>query len=197
MKTFTTILELLLGGPVISDLADLLREHNEEFPESEKKYRIATKILSSEIPADHTPSVDDFVLACEKDIISSIVYAAYLGFKVNLENFHHPIGIDFVHLDTIDYLKDHLFGYFPMNFENDKIKEAFRKSLPEDSQWLYNDIRDYYSFFECSGPKMAHYAGYIVGNRLLPWVEPGYRPDTSQTMAFERETLKFFGMLPL
>lgn len=197
MKTIDDIMELMVGGSVIANHADLLRENDEEFTEAEKKYRRAVKILSSELPADHTPSVDDFILACERDVISGIVYAGYLGFRVNLENFHHPIGIDFVHLDTIDYLKDHLFGHFPMNYENDKVKEAFRKSLPEDAEWLYDDLRDYFTFFECSGPKMAHYAGYIIGNHLLPWVEPGYRPDNSQTMAFERETLKFFGMRPL
>ena len=197
MKTFTTIRDLLLGGYVVTDLVDLLRINDEEFLESEKKYKRATDILDSELPADHSPSLDDFLMACEKDIISDVLYAAYLGFKVNLENFHHPIGIDFVRLDTIDYLKEHLFGHFPVNYENHKVKEAFRKSLPEAFQSLHDDIQSYYVHLECAGPKLAHYAGYIIANNILPWVEPGYREDYCQTLAFTAETEKYMGYLPL
>ena len=116
---------------------------------------------------------------------------------MNLENFHHPIGINFVRLDTIDYLKGHLFGHFPVNYRNAQVREAFSKSLPVAFKQLHDYIQDYFTHMECAGPKLAHYAGYIIGNHILPWVEPGYREDACQTMAFAAETKKFMGMLPL
>ena len=38
--------------------------------------------------------------------------------------------VDFVRLDTIDYIKDHMFGYFPQSREAHSIHEDFRTALP-------------------------------------------------------------------
>ena len=197
MKTIEAIKDLMIGKGVITDLTDLLRANDEEFAESERNYLAAVEILRSELPADFAPSLDEYLAACESDVISVVTYAGYLGFRVNLENFHHPIGINFVHLDTIDYLKGHLFGHFPVNYRNAQVREAFYKNLPAAFERLQDDIQDYFTHMECADPKLAHYAGYIIANHLLPWVEPGYRADYSQAAAFAAETEKYMGMLPL
>ena len=197
MKTIEDIKYLMVGKGLITDLADLLRANDEEFAESEKNYLAAVEIRRKELPPGSSPTLDDYLAACESDVISAVAYAGYLGFRVNLENFHHPIGINFVRLDTIDYLKGHLFGHFPVNYRNAQVREAFSKSLPVAFKQLHDYIQDYFTHMECAGPKLAHYAGYIIGNLILPWVEPGYREDACQTMAFAAETKKFMGMLPL
>ena len=197
MKTIEEVKDIMVGKSVITNLADLLRANDEEFTESEKKYLAAVEALRSVLPVEFVPTLDEYLAACESDVISGVAYAGYLGFRVNLENFHHPIGIDFVRLDTIDYLKDHLFGHFPVNYRNSQVREAFHKSLPATFEPLQDDIQDYFTHLECAGPKLAHYAGYIIGNHILPWVEPGYREDYCQTMAFAAETEKYMVMLPL
>ena len=115
MKTIEQIKDLMVGKGVIKDLADVIRANDNEFVESEKKYLAAVETLRRDLPADLSPTLDEYLDAWETDIISIVAYAGYLGFRVNLENFHHPIGVDFVRLDTIDYLKEHLFGHFPIN----------------------------------------------------------------------------------
>ena len=197
MKTIEQIKDLMIGKSVIADLADLLRTNDTDFAESEKNYYAAVEKLRAALPAEQTPTLDAYLSACETDVISVVAYAGYLGFRVNLENFHHPIGIDFVRLDTIDYLKDHLFGHFPINYRNSQVREAFYKSLPEGLQCLEDSIQDYFTHLECTGPKLAHYAGYIIANNILPWVEPGYREDYCQTLAFTSETEKYMGYLPV
>ena len=197
MKTIEQIKDLMIGKSVIVDLADLLRANDTDFAESEKGYYAAVEKLRAALPAEQTPTLDEYLSACETDVISVVAYAGYLGFRVNLENFHHPIGIDFVRLDTIDYLKDHLFGHFPINYRNNQVREAFYKSLPEGLQCLEGSIQDYFTHLECTGPKLAHYAGYIIANNILPWVEPGYREDYCQTLAFTSETEKYMGYLPV
>ena len=197
MKTIEQIKDLMIGKSVIADLADLLRANDTDFAESEKNYYAAVEKLRAALPAEQTPTLDEYLSACETDVISVVAYAGYLGFRVNLENFHHPIGIDFVRLDTIDYLKDHLFGHFPINYRNSQVREAFYKSLPEGLQNLEDSVQDYFTHLECTGPKLAHYAGYIIANHLLPWAEPGYSADYSQTAAFATETEKYMGFLPL
>ena len=197
MKSIEQIKGLMIGKSVIVDLADLLRANDTDFAESEKNYYAAVEKLRAALPAEQTPTLDAYLSACETDVISVVAYAGYLGFRVNLENFHHPIGIDFVRLDTIDYLKGHLFGHFPINYRNSQVREAFYKSLPEGLQCLEDSIQDYFTHLECAGPKLAHYAGYIIANNILPWIEPGYREDYCQTLAFTAETEKYMGYLPL
>lgn len=145
MKTIEEIKDLMVGKSVITNLADLLRANDEEFAESEQKYLAAVETLRSELPAEFVPTLDEYLAACESDVISGVAYAGYLGFRVNLENFHHPIGIDFVHLDTIDYLKDHLFGHFPVNYHNAQVCEDFCKNLPVAFEALQDDIQDYFT----------------------------------------------------
>ena len=197
MKTIEQIKDLMVGKSVITDLADLLRVNDEEFVESEKKYMAAVDMLRANLPEGFNPTLDEYLNACEADVISVVAYAGYLGFRVNLENFQHPIGIDFVRLDTIDYIKEHLFGHFPINYRNAQVHDSFYKSLPEAFQSLHDDIQSYFVHLECSGPKLAHYAGYIIANNILPWVEPGYREDYCQTLAFTAETEKYMGYLPI
>ena len=88
MKTIAEIKDLMVGKSVITDLADLLRTNDEEFAESKKNYLAAVEILRKELPSGSSPTLDDYLAACESDVISAVAYAGYLGFRVNLDNFH-------------------------------------------------------------------------------------------------------------
>ena len=197
MKTIEQVMYHLTGRGVIEDLAEVMRENYPEFAAAEGKHHTAVATLSDLLPADTKPSLDEYLAAHERDIISRVTYAVYLGYRVNIENFHHPVMVDFVRLDTIDYIKDHMFGYSPQCREADIIHEAFRAALPIEHEELLEDIDDYFVFMELTGPKLAHYAGYVIANHLLPWVEPGYRKDWSQTMRFREEIKKYHGYLPI
>ena len=77
----------------------------------------------------------------------------------------------------------------------DAITEISRETFKEKVWPL--DCSEMIYCGRATSAKLAHYAGYIIGNLILPWVEPGYREDACQTMAFAAETKKFMGMLPL
>ncbi len=197
MHMIEKIKDQMVGKSVFSNLTDLLRNNDAEFEDAERRYCAAVKTLRAKLPLDLSPGLDEYLDACKTNIISAVVYAGYLGFRVNLENFHHPIGVDFVHCDTIDYLKGHIMGHFPINDHNANICNSFLNNLPESCKEAYQNVREYFIQLECAGPKLAHYTGYVIGNLLLPWVEPGYRVDQIQTTAFADETKKLMGILPL
>ena len=197
MKTIEEIMYHMTGHGLIEALAKTLRENDNTFVESEKGYTQAVTALREQLPADFTPSLDEYITASERDIISRVAYAGYLGYRVNIENFHHPVKVSFLHEDTIDYVKDHIIGHFPVNYEAARIRESFLKSLPEAMQAYEDAMSDYFIHMECSGPKLAHYAGYIIANNLLPWVEPGYRADWFQSDRFRVQVKEYMGYLPL
>ena len=197
MKTLDAIMYHIAGHGVIEALADVLRENDPEFVESEKLFLAAEEALRRELPVDMHPTLDEYLSAHEKNIISRVAYAGYLGYRVNIENFRHPVMIDFVHLDTIDYIKDHIIGHFPVNDSAIEVCDTFFRAMPEGLKAHHDAIEDYFVHMECSGPKLAHYAGYLIANNILPWVEPGYRADWSQTNQVREEMMRFMGYLPL
>ena len=197
MKTLDTIMYHLAGHGVIETLADVLREKDAEFVELEKLFHASAETLRQELPVKMRPTLGEYLSAHEQDIISRVAYAGYMGYRVNLDNFRHSVNIDFVHLDTIDYIKKHIIGHFPVNDAAAAVCDAFCQAIPEGLKAHRDSIEDYFIHMECSGPKLAHYAGYIIANHFLPWVEPGYRTDNTQTAAFTAETEKYIGFLPL
>lgn len=197
MDMLEKIMYHMAGHGVIEALADTLRKNDPEFAETEKAYSGACEILHNELPDGFSPTLDEYITASENNIISRVTYAGYLGYRVNLENFHHPVRVDFVKMDTIDYVKDHIMGHFPVCYETAETQDTFRKNLPEALKPCQGAVDDYFLHMECAGPKLAHYAGYVITNHLLPWVEPGYRADWFQTECFRNDLLRYMGYLPL
>ena len=78
MKTLDAIMYHIAGHGVIEALADVLRENDPEFVESEKLFLAAVKVLRRELPTDIKPSLDEYITAHETDVISSVAYAGYL-----------------------------------------------------------------------------------------------------------------------
>lgn len=196
MTPLTRFVDQLTGPSIICYLVDILRETSDDFTESEDRYKKAVDELRATLPEGHTPTLDAYLDAMETDIRARVLYAGYNGFVVNLENFRQPFGLDFTRKDFFDSVKDHIIGHFPANYEAARVIDSFERSLPENCHQFGDDIRDYYIHMECSGPKWAHYAGYLIGNELLPWVEPGYREDYHQTHLYSHEIKKYLGKDP-
>lgn len=197
MKQIDNIMSRLTGPTIVNALADALREYSAEFPEEEQKHHAAVVALREALPVGMTPSLDEFLAAEEANIVSLILYAGYNGFCVNVQNFHHPFSIDFTRMDYFDCVKDHIIGHFPVNYKSARVTEAFYKALPEELHATYEDVTNYYIHMECAGPKLAHYAGYLMANQLLPWIEPGYREDWHQTSIYGHQMAKYFGLKSL
>ena len=110
MKTLDEIMDRFTGPSILHDLAGLLREHDSEFPDTEKKYHAAVSALRAQLGEAAAPSLDAYLSACRREVIADILYAAYLGYRVNLENFHSPCKFDCAAKDFTHVIRDHLMG---------------------------------------------------------------------------------------
>lgn len=196
MKTLEEIAAALTSPNLLTALTDLLRSWDEDFPGVERAYREAVQSLRRELPPDLIPTLDDCLCAHELDILSRLVCAGYYGFRMNLENFRHPFGLNLLHDDPVDYTRGHIIGHLPVNEKAETVISAFAQTLPENCVHLCAPIDYYFAYLECDAPKLAHYAGYVISNYVLPWMEPGYRPDVAQTSRFAIETMNYLGFLP-
>lgn len=190
MKTIDEIMQAVTSPAMLDDLTDLVRSHEEAFTQEEVSFQEAVAALKAVLPV---AAVDEYISACQTRVISNILYAAYEGYRANLQNFYSPCATSFPKKDFSHYIRDHLIGHFPPAVDAAQRCDAFTKNLSEDCEEAAEAIRDYFYLLDFYGPKLAHFAGYVLANKFLPWVVPGYREDNGQTFSYRTELNRYIG----
>ena len=190
MNTIESILSQLTSGSLVSDLKTVLQEQDPEFLPVETAFQEASIALASRIGKEEA---EKLLVAKEQQILSDLVYAAYLGFQVNLSNFHNPVASQFTKLDYDVFLREHIMQTLPRRAAAEKNVAAFRETYKDALSEYENAIQSYYIYLEVVGPKLAHFWGYAFANIFLPWVEPGYVSDGAQTSVYALELYRDLG----
>lgn len=190
MNTTESILSQLTSNALVADVKAVLWERDPEFPPVESAFQEATSALASKIGKEEA---EKLLAAKEQQILSDLVYAAYLGFQANLSNFHNPVASQFTKLDYDVFLREHIMQMLPRRAAAEKTTAAFREAHKEALSEYEEAIQSYYIYLEVVGPKLAHFWGYAFANRFLPWVEPGYVSDGAQTSVYALELHRDLG----
>ena len=190
MKTIESILGQLNSKSFVEDLRNVLREKDPDYLPVEKNFHNAMQDLTTRI-GKHT--VQELVAAWDRQICSDLVYAGYLGFQANLQNFHNPVASQFTRLDYETFLREHIMQTLPYRTAAEDTERAFLQAHKEILSEYEEGILDYYVHLEITGPKLAHFWGYRFANQFLPWVEPGYVSDGAQTSIYAMELHRDLG----
>ena len=150
MKTLNEIVQSITSPSILDELAELIRAHDKTFPQEETIYHEAVEDLKKTMSVH---SVDEYIRACQTEVVANILYATYEGYRANLANFYSPCATDFPRMDFTDYIRDHLIGHFPPAMDAYHIREAFIKTLPEAARGAEKAISGYYTLLGMSmGP---------------------------------------------
>ena len=191
MKTVESTLAMLTDLSIVEDLRKVLREKDREFLPVEAKLQEAVRDLTARIGRN---AANELVAAWDLQICSDLVYAGYLGFQANLHNFHNPVASQFTRLDYETFLREHIMQTMPYRNEAEAAAAAIQEAYEEALNEYADAIRSYYVYLEVTGPKLAHFWGYRFANQFLPWVEPGYVRDGSQTSLYALELHRELGV---
>ena len=184
MKTIEPILSCLTSITMVDDLRQVLREKDPEFLPAEEQFLEVVAHLTEKLGIEE---VERYVTAMDRQICSDLVYAGYLGFQANLQNFHNPVASQFTRLDYETFLREHIMQTLPYRTAAEDTERAFLQAHKEILSEYEEGILDYYVHLEITGPKLAHFWGYRFANQFLPWVEPGYVSDGAQTSLYALE----------
>ena len=190
MKTMEPILSCLTSITMVDDLRQVLREKDPEFLPAEEKFLEAVAHLTEKLGIEE---VERYVTAMDRQICSDLVYAGYLGFQANLQNFHNPVASQFTRLDYETFLREHIMQTLPYRTAAEDTERAFLQAHKKILSEYEEGILDYYVHLEITGPKLAHFWGYRFANQFLPWVEPGYVSDGAQTSLYALELNRDLG----
>ena len=190
MNTIESILTLLTSDALVADVKAVLREQDPEYPSVETAFQEAVCALASKIGKEEA---EKLLASKERQILSDLVYTAYLGFQANLANFHNPMASQFTKLDYDVFLREHIMQTLPCRAAAEKTIAAFRETYKDALSEYEDAIQSYYIYLEVAGPKLAHFWGYAFANRFLPWVELGYVSDGAQTSIYAMELHRDLG----
>ena len=190
MNTIESILSQLTSNALVADVKTVLLKQDPEFPPVESAFQEATHALASRIGKEEA---EKLLAAKDQQILSDLVYAAYLGFQANLSNFHNPVASQFTKLDYEVFLREHIMQTLPHRAAAEKDIAAFRGTYKDALSEYEDAIQSYYIYLEVAGPKLAHFWGYAFANKFLPWVEPGYVSDGAQTSVYALELHRDLG----
>ena len=195
MYTVTSVLTKLTDPEVVlKNVSETLRKIDPNFTQEEKEYQTAVNALKEAIGDTVSPSALEYIAAKERQICAELVYVAWLGFQQNLKCFQDPINTMFLKQDYEDFHRERRMHTLPEVQKALKTINAFYdvlRTLPEEKRNLTDGVTDYMSYLETTGYKLAHYFGFILADRFLECVVPGYCSDSVTTMLYKWDLQKY------
>ena len=185
-----TIPDFLTGNEVTEALLLWISEIFEDFSEVQAQYRQAVQDLQKALGTEQLSSVMD---AVAMQTSSNFLFSVALGLKANLDNFTDPVGRYFLDVDSEVYLREYTAHYLPKYVKAQNVLDYFYISLTSEQKEMYDSIIAYCSYLETVVPKLGHYYGYILGNRLLPLIVPGYHEDPMLNIRYRMLLKDYWG----
>lgn len=181
-------------GVIMENVSDTLRKIDPQFAHEEQQYICTVEALKEEIGDTVSPTAAEYIAAKEQKICTELVYVAWLGFQQNLACFLNPVNSLFLKLDYEDFHQERRMHTLPRVRQAMKTIDGFHATLresPERNKDLTDGIVSYMSYLETTGYKLAHYFGFILADKLLEHVVPGYCSDSLTTLAYARELREY------
>jgi len=189
MLTTKTILKQLTGRHIADALVQQMAEKSKEFAVDRQRYINAMNALRRDLGGAVTEEMNAIARQCA----SNLLFAGLLGLKANLDNFINPVAKNFLDVDFGVYLREETAHTLPEYVQAQQVRDQFYSRLTSAQQETYEAVISYVSHLETVGPKLAHYYGYLLGNKLLPRVVPGYHADSVLTMRYTDMLSQYLG----
>lgn len=195
MKTIETVLRQMTDAKsIMQDLLETLREVDPEFLEIESKFLMASAKLERELGDKITPTTGEYLAAREEKFVMELIYIGWQGFQLNLDIFKNPVNALLLKGDFEDLHSERRLGTLDTAGKARQVQNAFYaalKEMPEETQNLTDGVTEFYSYLETTGYKVAHYFGFRLADRFLPFVIPGYTGDPVNMLQYSGELKRY------
>lgn len=189
MKIMQKLVEQLTGPEMVDALVEQMLEHIEGFREEHMRYVSALERLKEE------QGIDKVVTAIYKRTATDLLFAGFLGLKMNWDHFANPMtpNCTWTQIDYKDYLREDLAHSLPDYQHSSAVLSDFYQPLTVQQRDVYDAIMEYDTHLQTVGPKLAHYYGYLLGDTLLYQLIPGYHADAALTCKYNSMLGEYFG----
>ena len=188
-------LNSVLGKPIVDAVVKTLYNQSNNFPAIYEAYLAAVEKMHTVLGSDAKHEIRKYVTAIEQMASSNLYYAGIQGLKMNYDHFVNPMSPNctWPQMEAEDYLRPHMAEQLPLYETAYRFKRKFEKQLPEELKEAEAAVCDYETALECSGMRLAHFYGYLMGNELLYHCVPGYHSDSVLDIRYAQLLENFFG----
>ena len=188
MKTIEMMLRQMTdASSIIQDLRDTLRTIDPQFPAAEQSFNNAVAALEQSLGDAITPTVSEYLAAKEDVLAMELIYIGWQGFQLNLEIFKNPVNALLLQGDYEDLNLERRLETLPTAKKARAVQCAFHEAMqdmPDEAKDLTDGVEEFYTYLETDGYKIAHYFGFRLADRFLPFVVPGYISDQVNTLQY-------------
>ena len=188
MKTIEMMLRQMTdASSIIQDLRDTLRTIDPQFPAAEQSFNNAVGALEQSLGDAITPTVSEYLAAKEEVLAMELIYIGWQGFQLNLEIFKNPVNALLLQGDYEDLNLERRLETLPTAKKARAVLCAFHEAMqdmPDEAKDLTDGVEEFYTYLETAGYKIAHYFGFRLADRFLPFVVPGYISDQVNTLQY-------------
>ena len=172
--------EKLNGREWLNDYLRILEKSCSDFPDV--KFAFEKACLELRGKYEYTDKIIEYT---NDMLISSLEFSFELGLNDNLRHFKNPKAPTFLDSDYDDALKETELRTKPDYLEAEANLKKYVDLLPNNLWSLYDVMIEYRAFLEAYIPKMAHYYGFVTGNKVLKKSLKGYEPDYDLTKKYK------------
>ena len=194
MVTTQKVLEQMTSKQIVRELEAYLEAHFSSFAVERTRFIEAVDQLRNVLDPEASPTVDDTLNAIDKQTVSNLLFSGMLGFKSNLDHFIDPMARTVLEVDYPVFLREDTAMRLPEYVKAQTTIDAFFALLSQQHDELLEALIGYISYLETTGPKLAHYFGYILANDFLPNIVPGYHTDKVLTMQYGSMLADYLGI---
>lgn len=195
MKTVETILyQLTDTKAIMGELKETLLKLDACYPEEEAKFLAASAVLEKEVGNTINPTSMEYLAAMAQKVSSDLIYMGWQGFRFNQDCFTNPANALLLEEDFESIHRERNAAMLPVSQQAQRTIRAFYAALPEKKQELTSDIVSYYAYLQTVGYKIAHYFGFLLANRFLSFVTPGYTSNPAATSRYTRKIQDYLHM---
>ena len=188
MKTIEMMLRQMTdASSIIQDLREMLRTIDPQFPAAEQSFNNAVAALEQSLGDAITPTVSAYLAAKEEVLAMELIYIGWQGFQLNLEIFKNPVNALLLQGDYEDLNIERRLETLPTAKKARAVQCAFHEAMqdmPDEAKNLTDGVEEFYTYLETAGYKIAHYFGFRLADRFLPFVVPGYISDQVNTLQY-------------
>ena len=185
MKITETILAQLTNDDMILEsVYQAIAEVDPDCAEEMAVYENAVQTLLQEVPGAET-----YLQARRQELASDIRFAMWQGFMWSVDCHRDPIYKLLAQLDFEELCQESKMHTLPAALKAQAVARAFTQSLPEAQLPLIDPITDHFAYLETYGYKLAHYAGFALADRMLPFLQPGYVKESGFAMKYEQQSI--------
>ncbi len=180
------VLDLVSVNKLMKKIDTYFNQKFDDFGEYKEQFDAAVCSLRNSWSEEN---VQELIAAYNQRVAAVVLYAGNNGYQSCLDQCRNP-DKDFLQWETEQMVWEEMMRRMPAYVQAQTIISLLSRTLPDE---IHRNINDYYLYLDTVAPRIAHYEGFMLANRLLHYTEPVYYMDYMNLLQYQKMMQEYYG----